>query len=123
MGLPDMKLPIQFAIGYPARLKSDFPRFNFLDHPSLTFEQPDLQTFQNLQLAFNALNKGGNMPCVLNAANEVAVDAFLHDRIGFLDMSDLISDCMAKATFMERPTYEDYVKSDAETRNIAKASL
>jgi 1-deoxy-D-xylulose-5-phosphate reductoisomerase len=123
MGLPDMKLPIQFAIGYPDRLKSDFPRFDFLNYPSLTFEQPDKETFRNLALAFEALRKGGNMACILNAANEVAVDAFLHDRIGFLAMSDLIADCMAKATFVQQPTYEDYVKSDAEAREIAKASL
>ncbi len=123
MGLPDMKLPIQFAIGYPDRLKSDFPRFDFLNYPSLTFEQPDKETFRNLALAFEALRKGGNMACILNAANEVAVDAFLHDRIGFLAMSDLIADSMAKATFVQQPTYEDYVKSDAEAREIAKASL
>jgi len=121
MGLPDMKLPIQYAIGYPQRLKSDFPRFNFLDYPKLTFEQPDLKTFKNLQLAFDALEKGGNMPCILNAANEVAVSQFLKDEIGFLEMSDLIANCMAKASFIEKPTYEDYVRSDNETRELAKA--
>jgi 1-deoxy-D-xylulose-5-phosphate reductoisomerase len=123
MGLPDMKLPIQFALGYPNRLKSDFPRFNFLNYPALTFEQPDKESFRNLALAFEALEKGGNMPCILNAANEVAVEAFLHDKVSFLGMSDLIADCMAKATFMAKPSYEDYVASDAETRSIAKEGL
>jgi 1-deoxy-D-xylulose-5-phosphate reductoisomerase len=123
MGLPDMKLPIQFALGYPNRLKSDFERFNFLNYPSLTFEQPDTETFRNLGLAFEALGKGGNAPCVLNAANEVAVDAFLHDRIGFLAMSDLIAHCMQKVSFIEKPGYEDYVNSDTETRKQAEAYL
>jgi 1-deoxy-D-xylulose-5-phosphate reductoisomerase len=123
MGLPDMKLPIQFALGYPNRLKSEFPRFNFLNYPALTFEQPDKESFRNLALAFEALNKGGNMPCILNAANEIAVEAFLQDKISFLGMSDLIADCMAKATFITKPSYEDYVASDAETRIIAKAGI
>ncbi len=123
MGLPDMKLPIQFALGYPNRLKSDFPRFNFLNYPALTFEQPDKESFRNLALAFEALNKGGNMPCILNAANEIAVEAFLQDKISFLGMSNLIADCMAKATFIAKPSYEDYVASDAETRIIAKTSI
>lgn len=121
MGLPDMKLPIQFALGYPNRLKSNFPRFNFLNYPELTFEQPDKESFRNLALAFDALEKGGNMPCILNAANEVAVEAFLHDKVTFLGMSDLIANCMAKATFIAKPSYEDYVATDAETRAIAKA--
>lgn len=123
MGLPDMKLPIQFALGYPNRLKSDFPRFNFLNYPALTFEQPDKESFRNLALAFDALGKGGNMPCILNAANEIAVEAFLQDKISFLGMSDLIADCMAKATFIAKPSYENYVASDAETRIIAKAGI
>ena len=121
MGLPDMKLPIQYALGFPHRLKSDFPRFNFMDYPELTFEKPDLETFQNLQLAFDALEKGGNMPCILNAANEVAVDKFLKDEIGFLEMSDLIAHCMHKVSFIGKPSYEDYVHSDNETRELAKA--
>lgn len=121
MGLPDMKLPIQYALGYPERLKSDFPRFNFLDYPELTFEQPDTKTFRNLQLAFDAMNKGGNMPCILNAANEVAVEKFLNDEIGFLEMSDLIAHCMEKVSFIEKPSYEDYVLSDKQTRDLAKA--
>jgi 1-deoxy-D-xylulose-5-phosphate reductoisomerase len=121
MGLPDMKLPIQYALGYPERLKSDFPRFNFLDYPELTFEQPDTKTFRNLQLAFDAMNKGGNMPCILNAANEVAVEKFLNDEIGFLEMSDLIAECIQKVSFIEKPSYDDYVLSDKQTRELAKA--
>jgi 1-deoxy-D-xylulose-5-phosphate reductoisomerase len=123
MGLPDMKLPIQFALGYPDRLKSDFPRFNFLNYPALTFEQPDRETFRNLALAFSALEKGGNMPCILNAANEVAVAGFLNDRVSFLGMSDLIASTMAKCSFLSQPAYEDYVASDAEARVFAKAML
>ncbi|WP_420149882.1 1-deoxy-D-xylulose-5-phosphate reductoisomerase [Spirosoma sp.] len=119
MGLPDMRLPIQFALGYPNRLKSDFPRFNFLDYPSLTFEQPDRETFRNLQLAFDALDRGGNAPCIINAANEVAVDAFLHDRLGFLEISEIIESCLAKTTFVQAPTYEDYVSTDDEARRLA----
>lgn len=119
MGLPDMKLPIQYAMGYPERLASTYPRFQFTDYPQLTFEQPDPKSFRNLGLAYEALKKGGNMPCILNAANEVAVENFLKDQIGFLEMSDLIEHCMAKASFMEKPTYEDYVATDEETRNIA----
>lgn len=119
LGLPDMKLPIQYAIGYPKRIKSDFPRFNFLDYPALTFEQPDRKTFRNLDLAFIAMEKGGNMPCILNAANEVAVEAFLNDKISFLGMSDLLESCMQKATFIKKPNYEEYVASDSETRKLA----
>lgn len=119
MGLPDMKLPIQFALGYPDRLKSDFPRFNFLDYPQLTFEQPDMETFRNLALAFKALEEGGNQPCILNAANEIAVDAFLKDKIGFLEMSDIIEQSMAKVSFIKKPNYDDYVATDEETRRLA----
>lgn len=119
MGLPDMRLPIQFALGYPDRLKSNFPRFNFMDYPSLTFEQPDLKTFRNLQLAFDALKLGGNAPCIINAANEVAVDAFLHDQISFLEISEIIETCLTKTTFVKTPTYDDYVLTDAETRRLA----
>ena len=121
MGLPDMKLPIQFAMTYPDRIKSDFPRFDFLDYPSLTFEQPEIKTFRNLGLAFSAMEEGGNKPCILNAANEIAVSKFLNDEIGFLEMSDLIEDCLVKASFVKKPTYEDYVMSDKETREIANA--
>lgn len=118
MGLPDMKLPIQYAMAYPQRLKADFPRFNFLDYPSLTFEKADTNSFNNLTLAYEAMQKGGNAPCVLNAANEVVVAAFLKERIGFLEMSDVIATCMEKATFVANPTYDDYVSSDKEGRQI-----
>ncbi len=120
LGLPDMKLPIQFALGYPNRMRADFPRFDFKDFASLTFEQPDLETFRNLGLAFQALEKGGNMPCILNAANEVAVDAFLKDEIGFLQMSDLLATCMAQGTFLNAPSLEDYVNTDKTTRIMAQ---
>ncbi|MEM6358864.1 MAG: 1-deoxy-D-xylulose-5-phosphate reductoisomerase [Bacteroidota bacterium] len=116
MGLPDMKLPIQFAMTYPRRFKTDFSRFDFTKYPALTFEQPDSKTFRNLALAYDALAKAGNMPCVLNAANEVAVAEFLKDRIGFLEMSDLVEQCLAKIDFIKIPAYEDYVETDKETR-------
>lgn len=119
MGLPDMKLPIQFALAFPNRLKSDFPRFNFLDHPQLTFEQPDKHTFRNLSLAFEALEQGGNQPCILNAANEIAVDAFLKDKVSFLGMSDIIEQSMQRVSFIKKPNYNDYVATDAETRLFA----
>ncbi|PRY13098.1 1-deoxy-D-xylulose 5-phosphate reductoisomerase [Pontibacter ummariensis] len=119
LGLPDMKLPIQYALGYPQRLKSDFPRFSFLDYPQLTFEQPDLETFRNLQLAYEAMAKGGNMPCILNAANEVAVSAFLRDEVSFLGMSDMIESCLAKVAYIANPSYEDYVSTDGEARALA----
>ncbi|EMR02001.1 1-deoxy-D-xylulose 5-phosphate reductoisomerase [Cesiribacter andamanensis AMV16] len=119
MGLPDMKVPIQFALSYPERLAAPFPRFNFLDYPQLTFEQPDLDTFQNLALAYEAMKRGGNAPCILNAANEIAVAEFLKDKIRFLDMPALIAACLAKATFVEKPTLEEYMQTDAETRRLA----
>lgn len=119
MGLPDMKLPIQYALGYPNRLPSKFPRFDFLNYPSLTFEQPDLKSFRNLGLAFDAMDKGGNMPCVLNAANEVVVDAFLKDRVKFLEMPDVVETCMAKLPFIASPNYNNLVDTDKETRIIA----
>lgn len=119
MGLPDMKLPIQFALGYPNRLMSDFPRFNFINYPQLTFEQPDSQTFRNLALAFEAMKMGGNMPCILNAANEIAVDAFLKDKVSFLGMSDVIEQSMQRVAFIKKPNYNDYVATDAETRVLA----
>ncbi len=120
MGLPDMKLPIQYAMGYPDRLVNSFPRFNFIDYPALTFEQPDLSTFQNLSLAYSALKEGGIMPCVLNAANEIAVDAFLKDRIGFLKMPEIVEHCMAKIKNIRNPQLNDYVECDRETRIIAQ---
>ncbi len=119
MGLPDMKLPIQYALAYPQRLNASFPRFNFMDYPNLTFEKPDTHTFQNLALAYDSMRKGGNSPCVLNAANEVVVDAFLKEKIGFLEMSDVVATCIEKATFVANPSYEDYVGSDLESRQIA----
>ncbi|MEO1051960.1 MAG: 1-deoxy-D-xylulose-5-phosphate reductoisomerase [Bacteroidota bacterium] len=119
LGLPDMRLPIQFAMTYPERFKSDFPRFDFRDYPALTFEQPDKETFRNLGLAFEALNQGGNMPCILNAANEIVVAEFLKDRVGFLEMSEVIEQCMAKIDFIKTPQYEDYVSTDEETRKKA----
>ncbi len=123
MGLPDMKLPIQYALAYPNRISSLSRRFSFLEYPTLTFEQPDLNTFQNLSLAFYALEKGGNMPCILNAANEVAVQAFLSDQISFLGMSDLISTCMQKITFIQQPNLEDYIQTDEHTRIKANELL
>lgn len=123
LGLPDMRLPIQFALGYPNRLPSDFPRFDFLNYPSLTFEQPDTETFRTLALAFEALRRGGNAPCILNAANEVAVAEFLTDKIGFLEISDLLETCLASVPFIPQPTYDDYVQTDAETRRIALKSI
>jgi len=120
MGLPDMKLPIQYALGYPKRLQSDFPRFSFMDYPSLTFEQADTETFRNLALAFQAMKKGGNMPCVLNAANEIAVETFLKDQIGFNEMPELIEACMDQCSFIAKPKYSDYVSSDTEARYLAK---
>jgi 1-deoxy-D-xylulose-5-phosphate reductoisomerase len=119
LGLPDMRIPIQFALAYPERLKSDFPRFNFAEYPSLTFEKPDLETFRNLQLSFDALKEGGNKPCVLNAANEVAVEYFLKDKIGFMEMSDIVEKCLVKIPYISSPDYQDYVDTDTETRNIA----
>jgi len=123
LGIPDMKLPIQYALGFPKRLPNTFERFNFIDSPNLTFEKPDLETFRNLQLAYSAMEKGGNMPCILNAANEIAVAAFLKDKIGFLNMSDLIANCMEKITFVSQPTLADYVATDEATRILANKLL
>ena len=122
MGLPDMKLPIQYALGFPSRLKNDFPRFNFRKYSSLTFEEPDFKTFRNLALAAEALEKGGNMPCILNAANEIAVWAFLKNRIGFLDITAVVEKTMQKVNFIAKPNLEEYFDSDGEARNFA-ASL
>jgi 1-deoxy-D-xylulose-5-phosphate reductoisomerase len=123
LGLPDMKLPIQYALGFPQRIKNTFPRFNFEDYSQLTFEQPDLETFRNLALAFEALDKKGNMPCILNAANEIAVQAFLEDKISFLGMSDLIEKCMQTATYINVPSYEDYVQTDIQVREMAMSYI
>ncbi|WP_026904530.1 1-deoxy-D-xylulose-5-phosphate reductoisomerase [Pedobacter glucosidilyticus] len=120
MGLPDMKLPIQYAFTHPDRIVSDFPRFNFLDYPQLSFEQADTQTFRNLALAYDALRKGGNMSCIINAANEVVVAAFLKERIGFLQMSDIIERCMDRVSFVENPILDDYFETDKQTRIFAE---
>ncbi|MEJ7587950.1 MAG: 1-deoxy-D-xylulose-5-phosphate reductoisomerase [Ferruginibacter sp.] len=122
MGPPDMKLPIQYAMGFPQRVKNDFPRLDFKKYPTLTFEEPDVKTFRNLALAIEALFKGGNMPCILNAANEIAVWAFLRNRIGFLDMTAVVEKTMLKTPFIDKPTLEEYFESDGEARNFA-ASL
>jgi 1-deoxy-D-xylulose-5-phosphate reductoisomerase len=123
MGLPDMKLPIQYALSWPQRIPSPFPRFDFRDFPQLTFEVPDLRNFPNLAMAYEALEKGGTMPCILNASNEVAVKAYLDDRVGFLEMSDIIATCMAKVPVMMSPSYDDYIHTDAVTREKALALL
>lgn len=123
MGLPDMKLPIQYALGFPNRIACDFPRFSFKKYPQLSFEEPDYKTFRNLGLAIEALNKGGNMPCVLNAANEIAVWAFLKNRIGFLDITAVVEKTMAKIDFIEKPTLEEYFDSDGEARNFAASIM
>lgn len=120
LGLPDMRIPIQFALSFPERYKSDFPRFDFVNYPSLTFEKPDMETFRNLGLAFEALDRGGNAPCILNAANEIAVAAFLQDEIGFLEMSDLIATTMEKTTFIQKPSLLDYIETDKMSRRITK---
>ncbi|MBL7864380.1 MAG: 1-deoxy-D-xylulose-5-phosphate reductoisomerase, partial [Cyclobacteriaceae bacterium] len=116
LGLPDMRLPIQYALTYPKRHKSDFPRFDFTRYPMLTFEPPDTETFRNLALAFEALERGGNASCVLNAANEVAVDAFLKDRLKFLEISEVVEQCLLKLDYIKEPRYEDYVETDKLTR-------
>lgn len=121
IGLPDMKLPIQYAMGFPNRIKSEFPRFNFIDYPNLSFEKPDIETFRNLGFAFEALEKGGNMACIVNAANEIAVAAFLHEKIGFLEMSDVIEKCMNSVDFIAKPSLEDYIETDKKTRINAAA--
>ncbi|MFY7900839.1 MAG: 1-deoxy-D-xylulose-5-phosphate reductoisomerase [Chitinophagaceae bacterium] len=122
MGLPDMKLPIQYAMAFPNRIASNFPRYDFKKPASLTFEEPDLRTFRNLVLATEALQKGGNMPCILNAANEIAVYAFLRNRIGFLDMTEVVEQALSKVAYIEKPTLQDYFESDGAARTFA-ASL
>jgi 1-deoxy-D-xylulose-5-phosphate reductoisomerase len=123
MGLPDMKLPIQFALGYPDRLKSVFPRFNFIDYPNLSFEMTDLKTFRCLNVAIDAMKKGGNAPCIMNAANEIAVQAFLNKKIGFNEIPDLIETVMLKANIINEPAVEDYIETDRESRQLAIAEL
>ena len=120
LGMPDMRLPIQYAFSYPQRIKASFDRLDFSKMTELTFEQPDTNRFRCLALAYEALNRGGNMACIVNAANEVVVSAFLHDRISFLKMSEVIEKAMEKVTFIQTPTYEDYVATDAEARRVAE---
>ena len=119
LGMPDMRLPIQYAFSYPKRLKASFPRLDWAQCTQLTFEQPDTERFRNLALAYEALHRAGNMPCIVNAANEVVVDAFLHDRISFLGMSRVIEQTMERVSYLRQPTYDDYVATDAEARRIA----
>ena len=123
LGIPDMKLPIQYALGFPKRLKSDLERFSFSAYPNLTFQSPDMKIFPNLSLAYRALNKGGNMPCVLNAANEVTVNAFLEGKLGFFDMSSVIEKTMNSVAFIATPDLNDYVETDSEARKIAGSYL
>ncbi len=120
LGMPDMRLPIQYAFSYPQRIKASFDRLDFSKMTELTFEQPDTNRFRCLALAYEALNRGGNMACIVNAANEVVVSAFLHDRISFLRMSEVIEKAMEKVTFIQTPTYEDHVATDAEARRVAE---
>ena len=121
MGLPDMKLPIQFALTYPDRLKTDFPRFNFMDYPQLTFEKADKETFKNLDLAYKAMELEGTAACILNAANEVAVDAFLNEKISFLDIARINEETLNNCTSIQKPEYEDFVESDRQAREYAKS--
>jgi 1-deoxy-D-xylulose-5-phosphate reductoisomerase len=123
MGLPDMKLPIQYALGFPQRIKNDFPRLNFKKYPTFNFEEPDYKTFRNLGLAIDALQNGGNKACVLNAANEIAVWAFLKNRIGFLDITAVVEKTMDAISFIKNPTLQEYFESDAEARNFAATLL
>ncbi len=123
MGLPDMKLPIQYAFSFPYRMETNFPRFSFWDYPELTFEKPDLKSFRNLALAFEAMDKCGNMPCILNAANEIAVEAFLKDKIGFCEMTDLIEQSMQKITYIKHPKLDDLINTDKETREFSRKIL
>ena len=123
LGMPDMRLPIQYAFSYPQRIKAAFDRLDFSKMSELTFEQPDTNRFRCLALAYEALNRGGNMACIVNAANEVVVSAFLKDRISFLRMSEVIEQSMAKVSFIQTPTYEDYVATDAEARRVAESLI
>ncbi len=120
LGMPDMRVPIQYAFSYPLRLQSSFERLDLFRVGTLTFEEPDTRRFRNLALAYEALHEGGNMPCIVNAANEIVNRAFLEDRIGFLQMSDVIANTMWKTSFVKKPTYEDYLQTDAEARRIAE---
>jgi 1-deoxy-D-xylulose-5-phosphate reductoisomerase len=123
MGLPDMRLPIQYALGFPSRLKNNYPRFNFTDYPSLTFEKADIGVFKNLSIAFSAMERGGNTPCVLNAANEVVVAAFLKGKCGFVEMSHIIEQTIDKVSYISKPGFSDYVQTDNEARQVAASFL
>lgn len=123
MGLPDMKLPIQYAMAFPHRIQNDFPRFQFKNYGTLNFEDPDIKTFRNLQLATQAMYKSGNMPCVMNAANEVVVNAFINNKVGFLEMSDIIEQTMEQLPFIEKPNMEELIASDTEARAYAEQLL
>lgn len=123
LGMPDMRLPIQYALAYPTRLKSDYERVDFFKLGTMTFEEADTDKFRNLAYAFESVRTGGNMPCILNAANEIVVDAFLNKKIGFLQMSDVIEKTMQQASFIQSPTYENYVESNEEARNIASSII
>ena len=123
LGIPDMKLPIQYALAYPNRIASAAPRLDFATYPNLTFDLPDIQTFRNLALCYEALEKGGTMPCILNAANEIVVAAFLQDQIGFLEMTDVIAECMQKVSFVSSPNFDDFFNTDNETRLIASEMI
>jgi 1-deoxy-D-xylulose-5-phosphate reductoisomerase len=123
MGLPDMRLPIQYAFSYPHRFESDFERFDFLKQSSLTFERPDTKIFRNLALSYEALRKGGNWPCILNAANEIAVEAFLNEKIGFLQIPDVIEETLSRSTYIKAPVLEDYFNSDLLARRVAQEQI
>jgi 1-deoxy-D-xylulose-5-phosphate reductoisomerase len=123
MGLPDMRLPIQYAFSYPDRFESDFKRYDFLKYPTLTFEQPDTKIFRNLALSYEALSRGGNWPCIMNAANEIAVDAFLKEKIGFLQIADVIESTLGKSAFINAPVLEDYFNSDLQARRVAQEQI
>jgi 1-deoxy-D-xylulose-5-phosphate reductoisomerase len=120
MGLPDMKLPIQYALGFPYRIKNNFPRFNFLNYPTLEFEPPNTKNFRNLALAYKALEQGGNMPCILNASNEVVVESFLNEEIGFLQMPEIIEKALGRVDFIQHPGLDDLIWTNNETRRITK---
>ncbi len=123
MGLPDMKLPIIYALAYPQRLTNNFPRFNFADFPQLSFEAPDFESFPNLKLAYYAMEKGGNMPCILNASNEMVVAAFLNDKAGFIEMSDIIAECMQKISFINEPNLQELIYTDTASRHLANSLI
>ncbi len=123
MGLPDMKLPIQYALTYPYRIQTEYPRFNFMDYPTLSFEKPDRKTFKNLDLAYQAMEQGGNIPCALNAANEIAVQAFLDDRTSFLNIARINEQVMNQVAYISNPNLDDYISTDLEARRLASGLI